>query len=1358
MIGANQYLTWKHFSELNKDTTTSFENLCRALFLRRECADGVILHSNPNHPGVEVNPVLSRNGNESISFQAKFFDKNVKYGDIKDSIEKAIHYYGDKLNRVYIYCNLDIKDDCKSFEDIKVIAKASKISLTLVTGQSILDQVTEYKGLLSLFFGLEKLDNEWFRRQVNTSLKDLGKRYNSLFNVDTVTQELMAIFFREETGLAALNKRINDSIGLLESLRYQDSGNYANYIESYINAINQLENVDADSIENALKWENLVHNYARSTDEEIDRRIKELYSLKEHDEDKTKIRKEIFHLDRIKDSISMLRVNGIERKLIESKVLFLTGEMGSGKSQLLAVSAKYLVEKGIPTILILGQTFLANSSIETQLMDGLAINHGIQTLDDFFAAVDEAAYIAGTGALIFIDAINESQYRNIWKHGLNHLVEMVAQYRRIRLVVSYRSGFESLLLSDHIKETLSAGNIALLNHHGLEDITPRRVHEFLSHYDVPFNPEYYLQQEMTNPLFLMLFCETYDGKEQDLITLINKIINKVDKEASEEAGHGEPLRMLKYLIQEIQAISDKKPLTRRDIFNLSIWNEYGVKDKNAYLRGVLNAGMISSFVKDEEEVFYAGFNLIDDYLRAESILNKYGNNKEAFRKYCVEELLSINEDGRISNYSGASIFIILTTLYARKFDEECIDYFLNLITDKRERHYFMERFFNSFIWRSSFVKYEAFVRLLKEFNISYNIVWNVFIENATKENSELNSEGLTKLLKSVDLKTRDYIWTTKINEFTDDTRIVSLIYYVESGNELNGISEKKAWLLLILLTWFLTSSNRYLRDRTSKAIIELLKNRVSLIKPLLVEFKDVDDPYILQRLYGCAFGAIMKSSSCSKEDFYNLAKWIYENVFEQEFVYPDILLRDYARLIIERFVYEYPDEQGFDLNKIIPPYNSIPIPKTEHVDYKEDNAGYGVWRLLNSMKFDIRINGMCGYGDFGRYVFQYAVNWFEEVDEENIQNYALQFIFKELGYSEELFGEFDSERGSYDRHQVKRVERIGKKYQWIAMYNILARLSDTHKVKSLYGSEDNKKYYEGPWNPYVRDFDPTLNCRIKNSLLPIVTPKEFDGNCFISEDSVEEAANAWIKSEDKMFSDFPDRLVYLDNNNSEWISLYAYQENRFEPQNQSDSILGYPDGTQIVWSISAGYICDAGTVTVENLWKNDVVNRDHANSTDCYTLYSREYAWSLAYKSVIEEDDYYEEDHFISAIPAVINVQWEEEYDASQDETTSFFIPAGDIINKMNLVEKEMDGVYYAGDKIAAFNLQSNDSKQYEFIIHRDILDEYLKQTNKMLFWTVVGEKQFFNSSYNQIWQRREGYFIYSDAEISGEIKIVKNR
>ena len=88
----------------------------------------------------------------------------------------------------------------------------------------------------------------------------------------------------------------------------------------------------------------------------------------------------------------------------------------------------------------------------------------------------------------------------------------------------------------------------------------------------------------------------------------------------------------------------------------------------------------------------------------------------------------------------------------------------------------------------------------------------------------------------------------------------------------------------------------------------------------------------------------------------------------------------------------------------------------------------------------------------------------------------------------------------------------------------------------------------------------------------------------------------------------------------------------------------------------------------------------------------------------------------------------------------------------------DMDGVYYSGDTIAAFNLKSSDSNQYELLIRRDILDKYLQESNKMLFWTVVGEKQFFNSSYNQIWQRREGYYIYSDAKISGEIKIVKNR
>ena len=70
------------------------------------------------------------------------------------------------------------------------------------------------------------------------------------------------------------------------------------------------------------------------------------------------------------------------------------------------------------------------------------------------------------------------------------------------------------------------------------------------------------------------------------------------------------------------------------------------------------------------------------------------------------------------------------------------------------------------------------------------------------------------------------------------------------------------------------------------------------------------------------------------------------------------------------------------------------------------------------------------------------------------------------------------------RHENKKIERIGKKYQWIALYNILARVSDTHMLKDWDGATHP---YEGTWEPYVRDFDPTLNINfLKPEFIPSI--------------------------------------------------------------------------------------------------------------------------------------------------------------------------------------------------------------------------------------------------------------------------------
>ena len=168
LIGANQYeLTWSHFEQLHEDKKIAFENLCRSLFKKELCQKETILHSDHNHPGVEVAPVLAKDGTTKISFQAKHFDNKIKYVQIERSIDETIRYYSGILDIIYLYCNKDIMETSASYKRIKRKLVDAGIRIELITGQTVLEQAMNYPPILSCYFGLDSLDNEWFKRNIS---------------------------------------------------------------------------------------------------------------------------------------------------------------------------------------------------------------------------------------------------------------------------------------------------------------------------------------------------------------------------------------------------------------------------------------------------------------------------------------------------------------------------------------------------------------------------------------------------------------------------------------------------------------------------------------------------------------------------------------------------------------------------------------------------------------------------------------------------------------------------------------------------------------------------------------------------------------------------------------------------------------------------------------------------------------------------------------------------------------------------------------------------------------------------------------------------------------------------------------
>ncbi len=1362
MIGANQYeLTWSHFEQLHADKKIAFENLCRSLFKRELCQEGAILHSDHNHPGVEVAPVLAKDGQTRISFQAKHFDNAIGYVQIKKSANEAVTHYAGNLDVIYLYCNKDITETCDSYKEIEKILAAAGIRMELITGQTVLDQAMNYPSVLSCYFGLDSLDDKWFQRNIELSLENLGRRYNSLFNVDTEAQRNISLFLREAAGILEVNSKKNDLISKLKDLRWRCDGKYKTEVASLTKWAKSLADVEIKDFCQALDWKRHFENDCNETFTKLKSRLsaiqEELKKYSYENPEYKSLRNEEFEVERILSVVSCLEFSRIETTMINCRIAIITGEMGTGKSQLLATAAKRMVENGRPALLLLGQTFISDESIESQIMQNLEGMSSGQSFESLISVMDEKGELVGEDAIIFIDAINESKSRDAWKNGINRIIATLEQYSHVKLVISLRTGFEELTLSQSVLDKKNSGDIAMIRHTGLADESPMRIYEFLSNCGIPFSPEYYLHSEMTNPLFLTWFCNTYSGEEQGLLTLIDNVLKQADKEGSKGAGLSEPVGILKPLIYEMLDASSSGVLTKQELLGLSAWNTYGVVNKIGYLNAIERAGVLTSFVRELEEKYYIGYNLLEDYLKAARIVDRE-QSKEKIIEYCERILFDIDEEGNIKNYGNESVFAMVASLYAMEHGEELVE-LIDKVRDDWDKDRLIDDYYSSFIWRSSHITYDKFFELINKYPADRRKVWGVFIENSVKEKSELNALGLTRLLNRYHLNRRDLLWTTVINDFDENNRMISLAHYIEKGNTLDGLSDNKAYLLSVTFAWMLSSSNRNLRDRVSKAMIEILKEHFSVSKRLLELFKDVNDPYIIQRLYGIVFGAVMKRKSEEKAAFKELAQWVYKEVFDKEMVYPDILLRDYARLIVERFAREYSEDlENIIIEKTKPPYKSEPIPIVDEVDYgAEEYRERGLWPLLFSMSFDMKVKGVGMYGDFGRYVFQSALGHFMDLDIANIYYYAMQYILNDLGYDPEYFADYDKHRNSYSRHHVKRIERIGKKYQWITMYNILARVSDTHNIKSWDWNDKIGIAYEGPWDPYVRDFDPTLNIKIHvKDGMPQITVPEYGEESFCDIDASENDISKWILGEDKMFQDFPERFIHKDGMGKEWVSLYLYQENMFRPEVEEYSVSGFPKGEQHVWTIAAMYILpEAKTKYKEQDLIDSGFIRHSSNGTrDCYSLFSREYAWSPGYNAEFREYAYDDDESDIKAFPAAINFLWEEEYDASQEEATSFAIPAGQIIQEMQLYEKEIDGVYYRNEEIVALDLSLMGNEHTEIIIRRDVLNEYIKKTGVQVFWTVVGEKQYFLGDMNQKWQRREGYFVYDKNKIVGNICI----
>lgn len=120
---------------------------------------------------------------------------------------------------------------------------------------------------------------------------------------------------------------------------------------------------------------------------------------------------------------------------------------------------------------------------------------------------------------------------------------------------------------------------------------------------------------------------------------------------------------------------------------------------------------------------------------------------------------------------------------------------------------------------------------------------------------------------------------------------------------------------------------------------------------------------------------------------------------------------------------------------------------------------------------------------------------------------------------------------------------------------------------------------------------------------------------------------------------------------------------------------------------------------------------------------------------------------------ATTDLSWEEQYDASKEETISQSVPCVKLIEVMGLRQLTADGFFYdTVGKLAAFDADITQGIN-TVVVRKDILDSFLRKTGYKLVWLVKAEKEIHTGDYSIIsWSEWEGVYVYEGSSISGEI------
>jgi len=753
-------------------------------------------------------------------------------------------------------------------------------------------------------------------------------------------------------------------------------------------------------------------------------------------------------------------------KLASTQVAIMTGPAGVGKTYLSIDVVARRLAKGRPSAVLHGRWFNDHEPL-TRLRDLLQMPSDL-TSEETIALLDESARAAGAPALLVIDALNDTRPRSLWRDNLDRLITIIGRHSHVRLLLTARTHYVAQVLPPGVV-------LPRFEHTGFEGVEFEAVSEYAAFYglEAPTSPP--IHGEFDNPLYLRLVCEALKANSRRSLEQANMgldelakmvldnantiISDRIDASLSDRVVH----RAMHTLAAAI-ADTGGEPLTRPSAQAIlaPIWSD--VSAEKSLLDALIAQGLIEEDVTPDGSPYGADiiaitFERIGHHLIVSDALAGV-TDAAGVRDQLAGRL------GHLIGLGGAIDIGVLeaaSVVIAERLGLELADFEAEIGN--------VDAIAAAVIagtgWRSvSSITDETGGIIVKALarEATFDAGLTMLFRLATRPGHPLNADFLHGFLNRLNLGARDRFLPAWLHKTHGTSGAVDRLIRWAREKSLDQVGGETTRLWVTALLWTTSATDRRVREPATIAAVRLLIRHPSQAVELLDRFSVVNDEWVVERALEVTYSALLANGSDA--DWVAAANVVWINFFSRPAdLTPNAAVRDAARCILEAANDRGALPAGVTAVQFRPPYNSAwPLTwPTEEDIAPFDTDDYP--KLVHSTTED----------DFYTYKLKYEFDNRPGVDGPAAARWVVAEVIR-LGYRPKQHAGFDGyvlNKYGFGRGKPKWIERIGKKYQWIALNRLIGHVSD-HSPRTPKSWDPPPAPVPGPATTNSRQIDPTV--------------------------------------------------------------------------------------------------------------------------------------------------------------------------------------------------------------------------------------------------------------------------------------------